>query len=456
MIYMHNKTITLYTTSWNDYWKKFGQRWSQHVNNFNTQPDEIIIVSDVAIDTSSLNNKNVKNIIINKTLNYKPIAYYRNVATENCSSDWCVASDLDDFPLNNYLDDLDPEADIHGFSFLDFNDNRIYISDEDSLNKRLHGIFDSTLIPGTSAIKKHVFDKIRYEHNCYEDQTFYATASKLNLKISFDDNKMYRFIYSGFHPDKNHNESKRITNIYRSIIKLDRNLYTFWFSNDMNEKRQQSINTLSALSGVNVILIDHDKFYTYENPEIPIHQGFKYLSDVHKSDYARAYMMYFYGGGYSDIKPNSFDWNVHFDKLFTSKKDAIGYSENSFNDIGNFWGSNKSVNADVVKNYKKFVGMGHFIFKPKTDIAYQWLKEIHTKIDNVYDVLENNPGLHPYSVSGGIHSGYSGEVDHSIVNTEYPFEWAELCGILMHKIQYNNKFDNFLHGMPRTSNSSYR
>lgn len=456
MIDMNNKTITLYTTSWNGYWQRFGQRWSQHVNSFNTQPDEIIIVSDAPLDTSSLNNKNVKNIVLDNVVSYKPISYYRNVATDNCSSDWCVASDLDDFPLSNYLDNLDPEADIHGFSFLDFNDNRIYISDQDSLNKRLHGLFDATLIPGTSAIKKHVFDKIRYEYNCYEDQTFYATASKLNLKIASDDNKMYRFIYSGFHSDNHHNELKRVTNIYRSILSLNRNVYAFWFSGEMNENRLSSLHTLQSLSGVNIVLINNENFPEYENQEMPIHPGFKYLSDVHKSDYARAYMMYFYGGGYSDIKANSFDWNVYFDQLFISKKDAIGYSENSFNDIGNFWNLDKNIAINVAKNHNRFVGMGHFIFKPKTKIAFEWLTEIHKKMDQAYEVLEANPAMHPYAVNGGIHSGYTKAVDPSLINPNYPFQWAELCGTLMHRLQYENNFSNFMHGMPRTNNSNYR
>ena len=112
------QTITLYVMSWGSYWDKFGTSWSEQVNNFTTQPDEIVIVSDCKVDFSALKHSNVKNIIVSIDKNFYPIGNYRNAAIANSSSDWVVCLDLDDTALPNYLDNLDPSADICGFSFI--------------------------------------------------------------------------------------------------------------------------------------------------------------------------------------------------------------------------------------------------------------------------------------------------------------------------------------------------
>jgi hypothetical protein len=51
-------------------------------------------------------------------------------------------------------------------------------------------------------------------------------------------------------------------------------------------------------------------------PDHPLHEGFEYLSGVHKSDYLRSYLMNFYGGGYSDIKHIQYDYLPYFKQLF--------------------------------------------------------------------------------------------------------------------------------------------
>jgi len=447
-------TITLYSISWNGYWEKYSDNVIKNISNFNKIPDEIVVVSDAPIDLSKINHSNIKNIVFKNPPSYRPHYAYRNLAIENSSSDWIVALDLDDIQLPNYLDDLDNSADIHGFAHIDIRHNVEYYPKENALDIQIKDTSGTNQIPGTSAIKKYVFDKIKYEPNCYEDDVFYKTASKLNLKVSYDDN--IKFIYNGFHPDNNHNELERISSIYKKILNNNRNLYCFWFSGDINEKRKNSINILSTLSGVNVVLIDYDKFYKYENSEIPIHKGFKYLSDVHKSDYARAYMMYFYGEGYTDIKANSFNWNPYFDSLYLSKFSAAGYAEKKHEDIGKFWGNDKAVESYVIKNYSKFIGMGHFIFKPKTKIAYDWLMSIHKLLDKNYDQLKNNPGIHPYNILGGVSQSYSGDIDKSLSNKNYPFAWSEICGDIFHRLQYENTNSVFLSSMPYVNILNYR
>jgi hypothetical protein len=449
---MNKKTITLYTVVWGGYWDKYGSQWSSCVNSFEIQPEEIIIVSDVEIDVKSINNKNIKNIVIAINNPNSIVSEYRNIAVKNATSDWIVASDIDDHPLPNYLNGLDIDADICAFSFKELNGN-IYKPDANSLNDRLNNVYGINLIPGTSAIKRSVFEKIRYEEYTHEDLVLYSTASRLNLNIVNVYPDSPRFIYNGFHVKDNDKEIERVSEIYKKVLSGNRNIYCFWFSDNMSDNRKKCLKVLKENSNVNIVLIDYEQFYLYENTEIPIHPGFKYLSDVHKSAYGRAYMMYFYGEGYSDIKANAFDWNPYFDDLFTSRADAIGYAEKSYKDIAPFW--NGDIPEEVKNKYNKFAGNGHYIFKPKTKFAHEWLLGVHDILDKKYDILKSNPGSYsPYAISGGDHREQNKTLDYSLFR--YPIEWNEINGRVRQAIEYNNNFNNFRLSMPFVNMKDYR
>jgi glycosyltransferase involved in cell wall biosynthesis len=344
-------TITLYVMSWGTYWDKFGTSWSEQVNNFTTQPDEIIIVSDGKVDFSTLKHSNVKNIIVPIDKNFYPIGNYRNAAIANSSSDWVVCLDLDDTALPNYLDNLDPSADICGFSFIEKEYDRFCTPNNESLNKRLLGISDNFMIPSGSAIKRSVFDKIRYEESGYEDRVFYATASKLNLKVVNVNPTEPRFIYSGFHPTSKNIEIIRITEIYTRVLRGNRNIYCFWNSKEFTENIKNAYHSLCQHSGCNIVLINSETFYKFENIEIPIHKEFYNLSDADKNNYVKAYMMYFYGEGYADLNPCTFNWNTYFDELFLSKSDST------------------------------VINPEYFISKPKTKSGYKYLSSLHEQIN---------------------------------------------------------------------------
>lgn len=455
---MKNYTKSLITIAWNGYWEKYGKKWSSLVNNFNTSPNEIIIVSDRKVDTLLLKNNNIKNIVIDKNFIHFKNSYFRNIGVQNSSCDWLVFSDLDDEPMANYLDGLDKDSDIHGFSFFDKEINKIISPNEKSLEKRFLNIFDYNLIPGTSAIKRKVFNILKYEDNCIEDHVFYKMAKSLNLSLSYDDDKNnYRFIYTKRHKPSNAKELERVTHIYDKVLHENRNLYCFWFSqNKMSINRKRALKTLQKNCGVNLKLINLKTFYEYENIEIPIHPGFEYLTDVHKSDYAKVYMAYFYGEGYSDIKADSFDWNIFFDELFLSKYNANSSPTQSFNDLGNFWKEDIVLKKYISENYYKISENGHYIFKPKTIYAYEWLMMLHDMLNKNFDQLKNNPGLHPYVVNGGIVSNFKNFVDPSLINKNYPFGWTDVGGIPNHIMQYKTNFSNFLLNMPNMNMKNYR
>jgi len=242
------------------------------------------------------------------------------------------------------------------------------------------------------------------------------------------------------------------------IDKKNRILHLCWFSDfkTMSYNRKLSLKILYKTSGVNINLITNKNFYQYENLEIPIHKGFQYLSDVHKSAYTRCYMMYFFGGGYSDIKPNSFDWNKYFDKLYLSEYDAAGYRETRFEDIVNFWEDSEFIKKEVENNYFNFAGNGLYIYKPKTKIARLWLEEVHKKLDYKFEDLKKYPGtFHPYAITGGL-GGQSEHVSAMYKDSKYPIEWGEINGKIIQRLQYENNFSNFLLNMPRSNSVDYR
>jgi hypothetical protein len=438
--------------SWNGYWDKYGIAWAKNINRLNTIPEEIIIVSDKEVDASFITiTKNVKNIVSLPKSGQTAAAYYRNLAVSHSRSDWIVASDLDDLPFPTYLDNLDDSADIHAFSFVE--GSKTYHPDEHSLLDRLNGTSGSNLIPGTSAIKKNFFKNIRYENSCDEDQVFYSMSHPLSPSVAFDSS--IRFSYSGRHGN-DLAEGRRVSKIYQNIITGDdRSLYVFWFSNKISKNRKSAIKILAKECHVNLKIITRDSFYKYNQPEMPIHLAFKYLSDVHKSAYARAYMMYFYGGGYSDIKANSFDWNVYFNILISSSYDAIGYPEKHIEAVAPFWNKDRELFNKVSSLAENFAGNGHYIFKPKTVTAAAWLEALHKILDEKMKNLLANPGLyHPYAVYGGVHQSHK---DHGkFSNSRYPIEWNEINGRILQKIQYEKNFSSFLLEMPHPNVNNYR
>ena len=95
---------------------------------------------------------------------------------------------------------------------------------------------------------------------------------------------------------------------------LNRKIYCFWVGHnnqEMNENRKSGLASLFLNSKVEVILVDNDNLHSYILEDYPLHEGFEYLSDVHKADYLRTYFMYHHGGGYIET-PQEIDWLLEY------------------------------------------------------------------------------------------------------------------------------------------------
>ena len=148
--------------------------------------------------------------------------------------------------------------------------------------------------------------------------------------------------------------------------------------------------------------------------------------------------MHFYGGGYADIKNYSKNnnWSECF-KLINENEhiEIIGQKE--------IVGGSPLENLNHSGHINKVIANGYFIARKNSDFTNCWYKKLTQKLDEKYEILKNNPAKDP--------------LDRSL---EYPIRWAELCGEILHQIEFDFYFSH--HGSVNNSlesgrlNTSYR
>lgn len=220
---------------------------------------------------------------------------------------------------------------------------------------------------------------------------------------------------------------------------INRKIYCVWVGQNtiMNDNRSNGLESIKKNSGVEVVLINNDNLNSFIKDEHPIHEGFNYLSDVHKADYLRCYMMHHHGGGYSDIKPCDWDWNVYFDQLEKGYDYAVGAPEDEGplstpliirKEYGDHW--DKMISADL------------FIFKPYTVFTSYWYTRMMQVMDENLIELRKNPAVTPR------------EAKDTVV-TKYPIRWAGILCEIFHPLCVNLT-DRILKTMPFPIRENYR
>lgn len=185
-------------------------------------------------------------------------------------------------------------------------------------------------------------------------------------------------------------------------------IYCFWTGdNPLTENRKKGLEALEKNTGIPVKLITPKNLPEYIKPDFPLHKGYELLSYIHRSDYLRCYFMHHYGGGYADIKPFNHSWKPAFEKLNKDKnKYIIGYPEllyggitsvkhrfladkSIYRDYEKMKESEEKVFQDLAKHTPLIVGTCSFICKPYTPITTEWYEELHKRMDEAYDALDN-------------------------------------------------------------------
>jgi hypothetical protein len=198
---------------------------------------------------------------------------------------------------------------------------------------------------------------------------------------------------------------------------------TWTGQNAMSTPRLQSLFSIYNHIGCPVAYLNHVTLWQWQLPESPFHPAFAYLSETHKADYLRVYLMHHYGGGYTDIKPTSMAWHSHFEALANSSQLCAGYSEISPHSVAKVGGELEQTLKD---NYTQLIGLCAFIFKPRTPLTQAWLDRTHALLDKKLEALQASPASFPQDQWG-----------ITLVNgqtSSYPLRWTEMLGDIFHPL----------------------
>ena len=210
-------------------------------------------------------------------------------------------------------------------------------------------------------------------------------------------------------------------------------IFTFWTNEtEITENRQNSLEYIELISQCEVILVTKDNLHEYILPSEPLHPAYKYLSETHRADYLRTYFMNFHGGGYSDIKKATGSWLKAFDELAASDKWINGYPEVeggiAYQPVNTF--------------YKDLIGNGAYICKPNTPLTNEWYADMISLLDAKLEKLRLYPSTFPQDCS-------------EVSEGKYPIGWAEMLGIIFHKVCYKYK-DKLINTLPNPICYNYR
>ncbi len=203
-----------------------------------------------------------------------------------------------------------------------------------------------------------------------------------------------------------------------------RTVFMVWTGhNEMSANRKNCIQTFLNRSNVKLILLTEETIPQYTIPAHPFHEGYRYLSEVHKADYVRTYLMHFLGGGYSDIKHTTGSWSRAFDDILAAPECYInGYPEIP---TGVAWPPHAS-------HWRDFVGNGCYICRPNTPFSNTWYSAMTALLDGRLEALRQHPASHPYDKKE---------------SSAYPIEWNEMLGRIFHRVLYDYK-DRVLKTVP--------
>lgn len=236
------------------------------------------------------------------------------------------------------------------------------------------------------------------------------------------------------------------TSSNRKLKKAERRIFTFWTGeNPMSENRKRALFSLQKCANIPLVFVTPNNLSDFILRDHPLPEEFKYLSNVHKSDYLRAYFMYYYGGGYCDIKPITKPWDQSFDLLNANdNKSGIGYTELS-NGVGYLQSDQefplvKIYNLSYIMHcqYKQLIGNCAYIFKPGSLIFEKLLEEQERRMRQLREQLIKYPG----NVLGD--------------NEGYPVRWTYLLGEIFHPLVFRLRNDLLIDDSIRPTFSSYK
>lgn len=205
---------------------------------------------------------------------------------------------------------------------------------------------------------------------------------------------------------------------------------TWMGSNPMSVNRIQALFSIFSNTGCPIAYINDSNLSNWFVAGNSFHPAYEFLSETHKADYLRVYLMHHYGGGYTDIKHTTKNWANYFDEFDRSDKLCAGYTEIGPHGVAPVGGE---LEGKLKENFSNLIGLCAFIFRRRTPITRDWLDNTHKLLDEKLINLKENPSSHPQDRSGVVLP--DGNV------SKYPLRWTELLGDIFHPLIFNHKED---------------
>jgi len=308
---------------------------------------------------------------------------------------------------------------------------------------------DKNIVPILNVIANQ--EKIPYEVIVYRDEITEITKGLINsdiLRVRFVSNKNQLFTFYNRIDFNNLEFTEQYINIVNntetsSSVEVPRIVFIFWTGNNpITPKRKINIEQLKNTVGVPVLMVDVNNLNSFLLAGHSLHEGYQYLSEVHKADYLRCYFMNHYGGGYCDIKASKGSWEDGFNDIQSNPNIYLNGSP----EIGPH-GIPDACGTQVKNLWTKLVSVCSFICRARTPLTLKWYNQMLSKMDTKLNLLIQHP-----SKSIIDHTGNQLE-DGTI--SKYPLEWAELLAVIFHPIQVEF-ISNIIHTLPNLVYEDYR
>ena len=218
-------------------------------------------------------------------------------------------------------------------------------------------------------------------------------------------------------------------------------IFALWLGpHAMSSERAVALQSIFRDSESPVCFITDKTLSNWEHPEHRFHPAFSYLSEVHRADYLRCYLMHHFGGGYTDIKPVLNGWSAHFDVFDDDLCLALGYPEVSASAVAQLPGE---LGEQLRQHYAELIGYCSMIFRRRTNLTSDWMTATNDLLDSMLVHLQNNPAQHPMDQCGvTLPSGHV---------SNYPLAWTELGGNIFHPLimKYRHQVAKRMQIMPQ-------
>lgn len=191
---------------------------------------------------------------------------------------------------------------------------------------------------------------------------------------------------------------------------------TWTGTNAMSRDRARALDDFRRVNhDVEHHLVTRENLNDYLVPSVPLHPAFEMLSENHKSDYLRCYLLHFHGGGYSDVKSPTANWRDVFGQFEDPDAWVVGYREPSSQIADNL---PDPLRRDLKRNFSRLVGNGAFLVRARTAFTAEWYAEVIRRLDYHHRELAAHPARDPF----GRHD-------------DYPVTWVGLQGLVFHPLQ---------------------